>query len=776
MRSLLRSIASLILILAVDASYAQDSRRFVQMIETHCMNCHDGDLDSDSFSIPVTSANAIASHTKIWESVLRKIQARQMPPVGEPRPSESEYRELQAYLARELASAAGKNPNPGRTDTFRRLTRFEYSNAIRDLFGLEVDVSTLLPKDEVSHGFDNITVGELSPALLNRYVSSAQWISRLAVGAGTYGSGSRTIRVRPDITQEHHVEGLPLGTRGGVLIPFNVPVDGKYQVAVRLMRDRNEHIEGLKKQHELEVILDRRRIAVFTIKPPRSDNDHVTADQHLRTVIELSAGPHELGATFLRKPLSLIETKRQPYEARVNFHRSPRQTPAVYEVSLTELEQSDEITETPSRRRLLVSRPSETKAANECAQQILRPLLRKAYRRPVTEADFVQPMAFFRQTFPLQGFDVGIEDALSAILVNPNFLFRIERDPVNKGDKSPYRISDVELASRLSFFLWSSLPDEELLGLAQKNVLHEPRVLADQVGRMLADVRAESLVTSFAGQWLYLRNLDTLTPDGRLFPDFDHNLREAFRKETESFFRSVMREDQSVLKLLRSDYTFLNERLAKHYGIPHIYGSRFRRVALSPDSHRGGLLRHGSILTVTSYATRTSPVIRGNWILENIVGAPPPPPPDDVPALEDNTVNASLSVRERLAAHRANPACASCHNLMDPVGFALENYDAVGRWRDLEAGRPVDASGGLPDGSEFVGVNGLEAGLLQRPELFVGTLTEKLLTYALGRGVEYFDGPAIRRIVSEAAKDDYRFSAIVRGIVSSVPFQMRMPE
>jgi hypothetical protein len=400
-------------------------------------------------------------------------------------------------------------------------------------------------------------------------------------------------------------------------------------------------------------------------------------------------------------------------------------------------------------------------------------LLRRACRQPVSDADLVRPMALYDQARQQGDFEDGIELALGSVLVNPKFLFRIERDPAGLATGAAYRISDLELASRLSFFLWSSIPDDELLGLAEQGKLREPAVLEAQTRRMLADERSDALVSNFAGQWLYLRNLESITPDGRLYPDFDDNLRQAFRRETELFFRSIAREDRSVLELLKSDYTYLNERLAKHYGIPHVNGSRFRRVSLDESSQRGGLLRQGSILTVTSYATRTSPVIRGKWIMENILGTPPPPPPPNVPVLKENTVSAKLPVRQRLAQHRADPNCASCHNLIDPVGFCLENFDAVGRWRDLEAGQPVDAAGGLPDGRRFVGVAGLEQGLLDRPELFVGTLTEKLLTYAIGRGHDYYDAPAVRQVVREAEAGGYRFSALVLGIVKSTPFQMR---
>jgi hypothetical protein len=407
------------------------------------------------------------------------------------------------------------------------------------------------------------------------------------------------------------------------------------------------------------------------------------------------------------------------------------------------------------------------------AERILTTLMRRAYRRPVTSADLQKPREFYRKAKAEDGFDAGIEAALSAVLVSPEFLFRIEQDPAGVASNSVYRVSDLALASRLSFFIWSSLPDDKLLAAAERGELHKPKVLEKQVRLMLADSRAENLVRNFAEQWLHLRNLESITPDLRLFPDFDDNLRQAFRGETEMHFETVLRDDRSVLDLLKADYTFLNERLAKHYGIPNVYGSRFRRVALDKDSERGGLLRQGSVLTVTSYATRTSPVIRGKWVLENLVGAPPPPPLPDVPALKDNTVAANLSVRARLAEHRANAACASCHNLMDPIGFSLENFDAIGRWRTLEDGLPIDASGGLPDGSKFAGVAGLEDGLLKRPDIFVSTLTEKLLTFALGRGVESYDAPAVRKIVRDAEAKDYRFSSIILGIANSTPFTMR---
>ena len=738
------------------------------------------------------------------EKVVRRMQSRQMPPPGQARPEESTYTAVVKDISEQLDRLAQQHPVQARSDSIRRLTRTEYQNAIRDLLGLQIDASTLLPADESSHGFDNITVGELSPTLINRYVVAAQKIAGLAVGALPQNVGGETFRIRPDLSQEDHVTGLPLGTRGGTLIEYNFPQGGQYDLQIRLARDRNEHVEGLRGQHQLIVLLDRYEVARFQIRPPGKSGDHSTVDADLNLRLTTTAGPHRLGVTFLRNSDSLLETKRQPYEARFNMHRHPRTAPAVFQVSIVGPYQATGAGDSPSRRRLFDDTFGPTTAKGSAQNQedvdgtaavILKRLLRRAYRRPVTDEDLAEPLEFFRQNWSesltksgqgieaagaadaaevrQQAFDRGIEAAVAAVLVNPNFLFRIERDPPESRSGQVFRISDFELASRLSFFLWSSIPDDELLDLAARQQLSDPQILDQQVQRMLDDPRSKSLVTNFADQWLYLRNLDSAFPDMRLFPDFDHNLRQAMRNETELFFASIIDEDRSVLDLLQADYTFLNERLARHYGIRNIRGDHFRRINLPADARRGGLLKHASILTVTSYATRTSPVIRGHWVLKNLIGSPPPPPPANVPALQDNTVLDSLPMRERLGQHRADPNCASCHDLMDPVGFALENYDAIGRWRERDGEYLVDALGGLPDGSEFIGVDGLERGILQRPQLFVSTLVEKLLTYALGRGIEYSDAPAVREIVKSTADEDYRFSSLIREIVHSTPFQMR---
>jgi hypothetical protein len=563
-----------------------------------------------------------------------------------------------------------------------------------------------------------------------------------------------------------------------MMVRYTFPQDAEYDFTVRLQRDRNEHVEGIAGTHEVEVMLDGERLKLFTVRPPGPGNDHSVVDKDLTVRVAVKAGPHMVAATLPKKQSSLLETGRQPYQAHFNMDRHPRITPAIYSISVNGPYNAQGPGDTPSRRRIFVCRPAKAGEEDGCAKRILSTLARRAYRRPVTDADLQIPLKFYKDARSSDSnggsFDTGIEMGLRAVLVNPEFLFRVEQDPNAVASKSAYRISDLELASRLSFFLWSSIPDDELLETAIKGKLRTPGVLDQQVRRMLADQRSQALVTNFAEQWLYLRNLASSNPDMRIFAGFDDNLRQAFRRETEMFFESIMREDRSVLDLLSADYTFINERLAKHYGIPNVYGSRFRRVELGESSHRGGLLRQGSILTVTSYGNRTSPVIRGKWILGNILGLEPPPPPSDVPALKDPTgVEKAVSMRERMAQHRANPACAGCHNVMDPVGFAMENYDAIGRWRTHESGKPIDASGGLPDGSKFDGIGGLQKALLSRPEVFVNTMTEKLLTYSVGRGVEYYDAPAVRKVVRESRDKGYRFSSLVLGIVNSTPFQMR---
>ncbi len=589
------------------------------LVDEYCLSCHDKDHEKGGLVLETVASLDVSQHPDIWEKVVRKLRARLMPPVGKERPDESTYDAVIKSLETSLDRTATAHPDPGRTATIRRLTRTEYQNAVRDLLAIDVDVTSLLPADESSYGFDNVTVGDLSPTLLDRYVSAAEKISRVAIGRPSRSPGGETIRVPADLTQEEHIDGLPIGTRGGALVHYTFPMDGEYEIQIRLTRDRDEHVEGLSEPHDLEVLLDRDRVALLTVKPPTREAgvpdteqpSHAKVDQHLKIRVPVTAGPHAVGVTFPKKPSELLEGPRQPYQTHFNSYRHPRIQPAIYSVSIIGPYVAKGPGDTPSRRRIFVSHPASPAQEDQTAKRILASLVRRAYRRPVTDADIQGPFALYQEARKDGDFDAGIEMALSGVLVSPQFLFRVEKDPAGVAPGTAYRISDLELASRLSFFLWSSIPDDQLLDAAIAGKLHEPLVLERQVRRMLGDDRSEALVTNFADQWLRLRNLDSITPDMRLFPDFDDNLRQAFRKETELFFESVLREDRSVLDLLSAKYTFLNERLAKHYGIPNVYGTRFRRVALDEDSWRGGLLRQGSVLTVTSYATRTSPVLRG---------------------------------------------------------------------------------------------------------------------------------------------------------------------
>ena len=745
------------------------------VLQSHCASCHNDEDWKGGWSLSDLDLDDPLAQQDAWEKVLRKLRHRLMPPptAKKPRPDEATYAALVDYLERSVDGALVDTPNPGRTQSLRRLNRTEYQNAIRDLLALDIDATTLLPHDESGHGFDNVNVGDLSPTLVGRYVSAAQKIARLAVGRARATVEADVIRVKAEVTQEAHVPGLPIGTRGGVLIPYTFAQDGEYDVQIWLTRDRNEEVEGLREAHDLEVLLDRKAVATFTVTPPEDRRDFSQVDKHLTVRMHVNAGPHDLGVTFPKSQSSLLETERQPLQSHFNMHRHPRLTPAVFQVSITGPYEATGANDTPSRRRIFASKPSNRSEKEADAEQIIAALVRRAYRRPVSAVDVVGPMAFYRDGRSEADFETGIERALTAVLVSPEFLFRVELDPDDVQPGTTYQIRDIELASRLSFFLWSSIPDDALLDAAERGELSQPRVLAGHVRRMLDDPRSYNLASNFAGQWLHLKKLDGWRPDARLFPDVDDNLRQAFRTETEMLVDSVVREDRSVLDLLDANYTFLNERLAKHYGVSGVYGTRFRRVSLDANTERGGLLRHGSILAVTSFATRTSPVIRGKWVLDNVFGAPPAPPPPEVPTLDNTIVSATLPIRERLKAHRNRLECAGCHRTIDPIGFAMENFDAVGRWRDTEDGVSVDALGGLPDGSTFAGITGLETGLLRRPELFAERVTEKLLTFALGRGVAYYDAPAVRKILRQAEAQDYRFSALIMGIVQSVPFQMR---
>ena len=762
------------------------------LLDRYCVTCHNARLRTADLELDTADVAHVAADPALWEKVVRKLRAGAMPPAPRPRPDEATYARFIDRLETDLDAAAAARPNPGRTEAFHRLNRAEYHNVIRDLLALDVDVAELLPADDGSYGFDNIAgVLGMSPTLLERYLSAAKKVSRLAVGNPDLPPTAETFHLAADYAQDDRIDGLPFGTRGGIAIPYTFPVDAEYVVRLRLGRDTLDSLASFDVPHDLEVSLDGDPLETFHVGEPPPDADRGSdeyrawrdrqrsVDENWVLRVPVLAGPRTLRATFRKKTSAYPETLRQPYLRPYTNTTGgdTRYQPYLASVVITgpyEASDAPPIEETPSRARIFTCRPADgdTAQARACAREILSAVARRAYRRPVTGRDLDVLLGFYDQG-AAGGFEAGVELALRRLLVSPEFLFRVVRDPVGVGPATAYRLSDLELASRLSFFLWSSIPDDELIDLAAARRLRDPAVLEAQVRRMLADERAAALVENFAGQWLYLRNIPALVPDENRFPDFGEVLRQAMRRETELFVTSVMREDRSVLDLLTADYSFVNERLARHYGIPNVYGSHFRRVAL-PGAARRGLLGHGSILAATAYPTRTSPVLRGKWVLENLLGTPPPLPPPDVPSLEETSSGRALSMREAMEQHRSNPVCSSCHKLMDPPGFALEQFDAAGRFRTHnEANAPIDASGVLPDGTAFEGAAGLRDALMRRPDLFVTTLTEKLMTYALGRGVEAFDAPAIRTITREAAHDGQRFSALVLGIVRSAPFQMR---
>lgn len=765
------------------------------LLDRYCVTCHNDRLRTANLEFDSVDVNNVARNPALWEKVVRKLRAGAMPPRPRPRPDHATYSGFIEWLETELDTAAAAAPNPGRTEAMHRLNRAEYRNVVRDLLALDVDVAELLPADDGSYGFDNIAgVLGVSPTLLERYLSAAKKVSRLAVGNPHQPATGVTFHLGADYLQDDRMDGLPFGTRGGTAIPYTFPLDAEYVIRLRLARNTLDTLAAFEVPHELDLSLDGEHLHTFHVGEPPPNNvernspeyrawrdrqRHADDDWVLR--VPVRAGPRTLQATFRKRTSAYPESLRQPYLRPYTDGAAgdTRYQPYLGSVVITgpyEASGGPPLEETPSRARIFTCRPesADRDAEFTCVRDILSTLARRGYRRPVTERDLDVLLRFYDEGRNTGGFEAGIELALRRLLVSPEFLFRVVRDPDGVAPATNYHLGDLDLASRLSFFLWSSIPDDELLDVAVAGELHESEVLEAQVLRMLADERANALVENFAGQWLYLRNVPALVPDENRFPDFGEALRRAMQRETQLFFESVMREDRGVLDLLTADYTFVNERLARHYGIPNVYGSHFRRVPLKDDTRRG-LLGHGSILAATAYPTRTSPVLRGKWVLENLLGTPPPLPPPNVPALEETTGDGHLlSMREAMEQHRANPVCASCHNLMDPPGFALEQFDAVGKYRDKnEANTSIDASGVLPDGTEFTGAAGLRAALLKRPDLFVTTLTEKLMTYALGRGVEHYDAPAIRTITRDAGRREYRFSSIILGLVKSMPFQMR---
>ena len=748
---------------------------YARVLQRYCIACHNERLRTAGLAFEEIDPARPGDAVDIWEEVVGKLRGRTMPPPGRPRPDDATYDRFAVWLEAALDRAAAARPDPGRP-LLHRLNRAEYRNAVRDLLGLEVDIDALPPDDE-AHGFDNIADAlSVSPLLLESYVTTARKVARLAIGDPAAPPVTVTYSAPPGLSQRAHLDGLPLGTRGGLRVDLQLPADAEYEIRVRLQRNGAGSVNGIAEEHRLDLRLDGERIAQFDVGAPgiykpineETNNQAVaisrafTADAHMHLRLPIAAGAHTIAAAFVGKPAALFSSAG-----------ARRAGPSVDAILLTGPFGAQAAMGTAGRERVFVCYPAAAEEEEVCARRILSRLGRLAYRGPLTDGEREILLDFYRDGRERGGFDSGIELALRFLLASPEFIFRGEAEPASVAPGGVYPVSDPDLASRLAFFLWSSLPDVELLAIAEAGRLSDPDELRRQVHRMLADPRASALVENFAGQWLFLRNVGTVQPDGTEFPGFDDNLRRALRRETELLFDHVMRGDRGILELMTADYTFVNERLAKHYGIAGVYGDRFRRVAVADDNRRG-LLGHGSILTVTSYPNRTSPVLRGKWVLDNLLGAPPPPAPPEVPALEENAPGRQpRSIRERLEQHRANPVCASCHAQMDPIGFALEPFDAIGRWRAEDAGLPIDASGTLPNGASFNGPSELREALLRRPEDFVGTFTRKLLTYALGRGLEAYDAPAVRRIVREAAPADYAFASIVTGIVLSDPFRMK---
>jgi hypothetical protein len=758
---------------------AADAR---QVLSQYCFGCHNDRLKTGGLSLEKMDFARIGDSPDVWEKVVRRLRTGAMPPPPSRRPDSATYDRVTAWLEDELDRHAAAHPNPGRP-VVHRLNRTEYANAVRDLLNLQVYVAALLPPDDSAFGFDNIAdMLGVSPVLLERYLNAADEVSALAVGDRDISPGSESYHVRHDLSQDQHIDGLPLGTVGGTVIHHTFPLDASYVIQVKLFRTNLNAIRGMEWEQQLEISVDGQRVHLAPIggradlllmaRNPTDGSDEI--ETRLQVRLPIKAGPRTVGVTFVQRSPALGTVRLQPYlrSSADTFEQTGR--PHVQTVNILGPYDATGPGDTPSRRRIFVCRPASVRNELPCARAILSTLARRAYRRPLAKGEIEPLMAFFKEGRRDGSFDSGVQLALQRILATPKFVFRIEQDPIDVAPNEPYRISDLELASRLSFFLWSSIPDDELLTVASQGRLKDPQVFEHQVRRMLADPRSQALVSNFAGQWLQVRNLRNMAPNANEFPDFDDNLRQAFQHETELFFESIMREDRNVVDLMTADYTFLNERLAIHYGIPGVRGDQFRRVTLTDDA-RKGLLGKGSILLVTSHADRTSPVVRGKWILENLLGTPPPPPPQAVPPLKENQEGTKpLTMRAKMEEHRANPVCASCHKTMDPIGFTLENFDAVGAWRGMDAGEPIDASGQFVDGTRVDGVITLRQALLKRPDVFVRTMTQKMLIYALGRGLEDYDMPTVRAIVRDASKQDYRFSSLVLGIVNSAPFQMRM--
>jgi mono/diheme cytochrome c family protein len=776
---------------ASGSAQTADTAKYKGFAEKYCVTCHNkrAALPADSpINLEPATFDDLLGHAATFERVIRKLSVRAMPPPGMPRPTEPEYAAFTNWLAASLDRAWEGHGTPGRY-VVHRLNRAEYANAVRDLFGVDLDVSDLLPTDGAEFGFDNIATSlKTSPLLLEGYVNAAQRVSAMAVGDPKVRPGTTEHSISREFSQNGYIDGLPLGTVGGTVIHHVFPADAEYKLSGRLVRGVQEGyagVEGNDQPYTFVITVDGAEVYSAPIGGPKDDEIQAADLAAAQPIIDkrmtgrafVTAGPHDVGFTWKERPFQLQDVWEPARRDSQEIHFVGGM-PKLRAVSIDGPYNVRGVSESPSRRQLFVCHPGAGVDETACASKILTSLERRAYRRPVTPADVEAPIAFYKQARKSGGsFDDGIRAGVARVLSSPYFLYRIEKDPPDARPGVAHPVSDVELASRLSFFLWSSIPDEKLLDLAAAGKLRAPGELASQVHRMLADDRSDALVENFTGQWLQLRNLEAkAVPDLIMFPDFDDNMRKGFRKETELFFAYILRDDRSTLDLLNADYTFVDERLARHYGIPGVYGPQFRKVKI-PDPNRRGLLGQGSILSLTSVATRTSPVFRGKYVLSTFLNTPPPQPPPNVPSLEESNKGkptAVKTVRAQLELHRKNQPCAGCHSVIDPAGFALENFDSVGKWRDQGPdGAPLDVAGTLADGSQINGPAALREAIAGRPNAFTTVVTEKMLIYALGRGLEPADMPVVRKIVKKAAQNDYRLSSIVMGIVESAPFQMR---
>jgi hypothetical protein len=778
------------------AAQATTAADHAAVINKYCVTCHNDRAKAGGMSLANMDYDDLAKGAAAWEKSVKKLRVGMMPPQGAAQPDAATRNELVTWLTTSLDRAASVKPNPGRP-VLHRLNRAEYANAVRDLLTLDVDPSTLLPPDDSAYGFDNVgDVLGMSPVLLERFMEAANKVSALAVGDPDIGVEAKVFHIRQDASQDIHLEGQPIGTVGGILAKVTLPLDAEYQISVQMFRTNLGVMRGLEYEHEIEYTVDGARVHTFKMGGEADFKANLVnmtkagdvIDARGRVKLKLTAGPHVIGAAFVGRSDATNPTRLQPFIRSSTDTRDTSGHPHFDTLTITGPYTGTGSGDTPSRRAVFSCTPKTRAQEDGCARQIIARLSRLAYRGDVTDVDRQRLFGFFdagRNDSSTSGgqkpFERGIQKALQRILASPKFCFHIEPDPSGLAPGSVYRINDRELASRLSFFLWSSIPDTQLLDLAAQNKLHTPAVLEAQVHRMLTDPKAEALTTNFADQWLYLRNLRNMQPNSESFPDFDDNLRQAFQTEAELFFQSIVKEDRNVLDLMTADYTFLNERLAQHYGVPNIYGSQFRRVTLTDDARRG-LLGKGAILMVTSHVDRTSPVVRGKWVLENLLAAPVPPMAANVPPLNEdpNRGGRILTMRERMEEHRRNPVCAQCHKIMDPIGLSMENFDAVGAWRTRDGdsvtgpGTPIDANGELLDGTKITGVVSLRQALLRQPDMFAQTVVEKLMIYALGRGLQPYDMPSVRSIVHDTAQTNYRFSAIVMSIINSTPFQKRV--